>query len=86
MIDSGMLKVAPNGRLALVDASFPGLVRATEIMCASAVALTRKEMQLPAPHAIWTLYPNVINVPEGVRQLFRQTVMTPCLGLYSELR
>jgi hypothetical protein len=86
LIDSGMLKVDPNGRLALVDASFPGLVRATEIMCASAVALTRKEMQLPAPHAIWTLYPNVINVPEGVRQLFRQTVMTPCLGLYRELR
>ncbi len=81
-----MLKVHSNGRLALVDATFPCLVRATEIMCASAVALTRKEMQLPAPHAIWTLYPNVISIPESIRHLFRQTVVTPCLGLYRELR
>ena len=86
LIDSGMLKVHPDGRLALVDATFPGLARATEIMSASAIALTRKEMQLPEPRAIWTLYPNVITVPESVRQLFRQTVVTPCLGLYRELR
>jgi hypothetical protein len=86
LIESGMLKVHSNGRLALVDATFPGLVRATEIMCASAVALTRKEMQLPSPHAIWTLYPNVISIPESIRHLFRQTVVIPCLGLYRELR
>jgi hypothetical protein len=86
LIESGMLRVHPDNRLGFVDASFSGLIRATEMMCASAVSLTRRELQLPDPHAIWTLYPNVIVVPESVRQLFRQTVINPCLGLYRELR
>jgi hypothetical protein len=86
LIESGMLRVHPDNRLGFVDATFSGLVRATEMMCASAVSLTRRELQLPDPHAIWTLYPNVIVVPESVRQLFRQTVINPCLGLYRELR
>jgi hypothetical protein len=86
LIESGMLRVHPDHRLGFVDATFSGLVRATEMMCASAVSLTRRELQLPDPHAIWTLYPNVIVVPESVRQLFRQTVINPCMGLYRELR
>jgi hypothetical protein len=86
IIESGMLKVRHDNRLGFVDATFSGLVHATELMCASAISLTRREMQLSDPHAIWTLYPNVIAVPESVRHLFRQTVINPCRGLYRELR
>jgi len=86
IIESGMLKVHHDNRLSLVDAAFSGLVRATELMCASAISLTRREMQLSDPRAIWTLYPNVIAVPESVRHLFRQTVINPCRGLYRDLR
>jgi hypothetical protein len=86
LIESGMLRVHPNKRLGFVDATFPGLARATEMMSASAISLTRRELQLPDPHAIWTLYPSVISVPQSVRQLFQQTVIDPCLGLYRELR
>jgi len=86
IIESGMLKVRHDNRLGFVDATYSGLVRATELMCASAISLTRREMQLSDPRAIWTLYPNVIAVPESVRHLFRQTVINPCRGLYQELR
>ena len=86
IVESGMLKVLHDNRLAFVDATFSGLVRATELMCAAAISLTRREMQLSDPRAIWTQYPNVIAVPESVRHLFRQTVINPCQGLYRELR
>lgn len=86
LIKSGMLKVNPENRLSFADATLTGLVRATELMCASAISLTRREMQLSDPRAIWTLYPNMIAVPESVRHLFQQTVINPCLGLYRELR
>jgi len=86
LIESGLLRVHPDNRLGFVDATFSGLVHATEMMRASAISLTRREIQLRNPRAIWTLYPNAIAVPESVRQLFQQTVITPCQGLYSELR
>jgi hypothetical protein len=85
IIESGMLKVGHDNRLSFIDPTFSGLVRATELMCASALSLTRRELQLSDPRAIWTLYPNVVAVPESVRHLFCQTVVNPCRGLYREL-
>ncbi len=86
LIESGAMRIHADNRLGFIDPTFPGLVRATELMRASALALTRKEMQLSDPHGIWTLYPNAVTVSESVRLLFRQIVITPCIGLYRELR
>ena len=85
LIESGLLRVHPDNRLGFVDTTWSGLVHATDMMRAAAVSLTRREIQLRDPRAIWTLYPNAIGVPESVRQLFQQTVITPCRGLYREL-
>lgn len=86
LLNSGMLKVYPDNSLGFVDPTYKGLSRATEMMSASAIALTRQEMQLPEPRAIWTLYPSAISVPDSVRKLFLQTVVNPCLGFFRELR
>lgn len=86
LIESGTIRIYEDNRLGFVDPSFMGLVRATQLMRASTLALTRKEMQLSDPHGIWTLYPNTVTVPESIRHLFRQTVVVPCIGLYRELR
>lgn len=85
LLKSGMFAIGADGKLRLLNPTKRGLVDATALMRASAVALTRKELQAEYPQAIAYLFGSFYGVDDATRMLFTRTIIDPCRGVYDEL-
>jgi hypothetical protein len=77
--------VIHNRKIAFVDPTPKGLVRATERMRALSVEMTRRELYLNYVEGIAGLFGSVAEEP-GAKVLFNEYVLSPCRGLFRELR
>lgn len=83
LLKSGMIAIGANGHLRLTNPTKRGLIDATALMRASAVALTRKELQMEHPQAIAYLFGSFCSIDDATRLLFMRSVIDPCRGIYA---
>lgn len=82
--DSGEVQIK-NGRLALRELTYPGLLRATKPLREWAMKITRKELRLNYSQGLYRLYGSV-EIHPAIEEIFLGLVIDPCKGFYQGLR
>lgn len=82
--DSGEVQIK-DGRLALRELTYPGLLRATKPLREWAMQLTRKELRLCYSQGLYRLYGS-LEIHPAIEEMFLGLVVDPCKGFYQGLR
>jgi hypothetical protein len=85
LLEGNSLKITDNNKLAFLEPSYEGLVKATLQQRTSAMQIVRDELNLTYEQGIWELYTRY-SVSNASAMLFKGMVTNPCRGIFQSLK